>query len=187
MKGSALLYIVCGLCLPRLLHWTVNYKVIYCSRVAVISFPHSRHPHHRIEQNILLYQPHFRPSGRVLGRSILCGHFCEQPTVGVVGWHLGQTTGALAGVVWMCVSGDTVWVFPELWLGYGSEGLVGGTEWRHVWGYGSIYNWGESVQEFSELGKQLMFYYFPEGLWQHQSGFSVRKSLCNWWSWKVSG
>jgi len=33
----------------------------------------------------------------------------------------------------------------------------------------------------------LMFYYFPAGLWRHQPGFSICKSLCNWRSWKVSG
>ena len=84
-------------------------------------------------QVTILLLPHFRPQSRVLGRSLLCGYFCEQPILGLVVRHLGQKTSAVAGSVWMYLCRNTIWIFPELWLGNGSQNFMGNTEWKHVW------------------------------------------------------
>ena len=59
-------------------------------------------------QVTILLLPHFRPQSRVLGRSLLCGYFCEQPILGLVVRHLGQKTSAVAGSVWMYLCRNTV-------------------------------------------------------------------------------
>ena len=67
----------------------------------------------------------YRPQSRVLGRSILHRQICEQPNLGLAVGHPGQETSAVAGCVWDGSLGATVWVLPELWLGYSSQADVG--------------------------------------------------------------
>ena len=59
----------------------------------------------------------------------------QEPFMWVLLWvgHLGQKTSVVAGSVWMYLRRDTVWIFPELWLGNGSQDFMGNTEWKHVW------------------------------------------------------